>query len=93
MYVLYPLQLLRKRHIGNDIVTVIFQDTGCKAFSPRCIRSQFQHIFIVVRVEDPCSSGTKYRYVSLGVPNNCYCYELATSTVASINTAGHVCKH
>ena len=63
----YLLQLLRKRHIGNDIVTVIFQDLGCEAFSPRCIRSHFQHIFIVVRAEDPCSSCTKYRYMYVHV--------------------------
>lgn len=57
------LQLLRKRHIGNDIVTVIFQEEGCEPFSPRCIRSHFQHIFIVVRVEKSNTQYPKYRYV------------------------------
>ncbi|XP_012147426.2 signal-induced proliferation-associated 1-like protein 2 isoform X3 [Megachile rotundata] len=53
-------QLLRKRHIGNDIVTVVFQEPGALPFSPRRIRSQFQHVFIVVRAIDPCSDNTRY---------------------------------
>ena len=32
-------QLLRKRHIGNDIVTIIFQEPGALSFTPRNIRS------------------------------------------------------
>ncbi|EDV28778.1 uncharacterized protein TRIADDRAFT_18977, partial [Trichoplax adhaerens] len=42
-------QLMRKRHIGNDIVTFIFQENDAPPFSPRIIRSNFQHVFIVVR--------------------------------------------
>ena len=42
-------QLLRKRHIGNDVVTIVFQEPGCAPFTPRAIRSQYQHVFIVVR--------------------------------------------
>ncbi|XP_026670175.1 signal-induced proliferation-associated 1-like protein 1 isoform X1 [Ceratina calcarata] len=53
-------QLLRKRHIGNDIVTIVFQEPGALPFSPRRIRSQFQHVFIVVRAIDPCSDNTRY---------------------------------
>lgn len=30
-------------------------------FSPRRIRSQFQHVFIVVRAVEPCSDNTQYR--------------------------------
>ncbi|XP_053908427.1 signal-induced proliferation-associated protein 1 [Cuculus canorus] len=55
-----PQQLLRKRHIGNDIVTIVFQEPGAKPFSPRALRSHFQHIFIVVRVHHPCSPHTHY---------------------------------
>jgi len=55
-------QLLRKRHIGNDIVTIVFQEPGALPFTPRHIRSQFQHVFIVVRVNSPCSDHTSYRY-------------------------------
>uniref|UniRef100_A0A8V0X346 Signal-induced proliferation-associated 1 n=1 Tax=Gallus gallus TaxID=9031 RepID=A0A8V0X346_CHICK len=55
-----PQQLLRKRHIGNDIVTIIFQEPGALPFSPRAIRSHFQHVFIVVRVHQPCTPHTSY---------------------------------
>lgn len=56
------LQLLRKRHIGNDIVTIVFQEPGALPFTPKNIRSHFQHVFIVVRVFNPCSDNTYYRY-------------------------------
>ncbi|KAJ1066032.1 hypothetical protein K5549_013545 [Capra hircus] len=54
-------QLLRKRHIGNDIVTIVFQEPGSKPFCPTTIRSHFQHIFLVVRAEAPCTPHTSYR--------------------------------
>ncbi|KAL0969151.1 hypothetical protein UPYG_G00223180 [Umbra pygmaea] len=53
-------QLLRKRHIGNDIVTIVFQEPGALPFSPKTIRSHFQHVFIIVRVHSPCSENTCY---------------------------------
>ncbi|XP_066958154.1 signal-induced proliferation-associated 1-like protein 1 isoform X4 [Macrobrachium rosenbergii] len=53
-------QLLRKRHIGNDIVTIIFQEPGAPPFSPKHIRSHFQHVFIVVQAINPCSENTQY---------------------------------
>uniref|UniRef100_A0AAR2LRH0 Signal induced proliferation associated 1 like 1 n=1 Tax=Pygocentrus nattereri TaxID=42514 RepID=A0AAR2LRH0_PYGNA len=53
-------QLLRKRHIGNDIVTIVFQEPGAHPFTPRNIRSHFQHVFIIVRVHNPCSDSTCY---------------------------------
>lgn len=53
-------QLLRKRHIGNDIVTIVFQEPGAQPFTPKVIRSQFQHVFIVVRVMNPCTDNTHY---------------------------------
>lgn len=54
-------QLLRKRHIGNDIVTIVFQEPGAHPFTPKNIRSQFQHVFIVVRAVNPCTENTHYR--------------------------------
>lgn len=54
-------QLLRKRHIGNDIVTIVFQEPGAQPFTPKNIRSQFQHVFIVVRAVNPCTDNTQYR--------------------------------
>ncbi|KAG8437818.1 hypothetical protein GDO86_008500 [Hymenochirus boettgeri] len=53
-------QLLRKRHIGNDIVTIVFQEPGALPFTPKNIRSHFQHVFIVVRVFNPCTPHTTY---------------------------------
>jgi len=43
-------QLQRKRHIGNDIVALVFQE-GDTPFSPDIITSHFLHAYIVVRPE------------------------------------------
>lgn len=48
-------QLSRKRHIGNDIVTIVFQEEGALPFTPKTIRSQFQHVFIIVKALGPSS--------------------------------------
>ncbi|VFV38730.1 low quality protein: signal-induced [Lynx pardinus] len=53
-------QLLRKRHIGNDIVTIIFQEPGALPFTPKNIRSHFQHVFIIVRAHNPCTDNVCY---------------------------------
>ncbi|XP_074132635.1 signal-induced proliferation-associated protein 1 [Sminthopsis crassicaudata] len=53
-------QLLRKRHIGNDIVTIVFQEPGARPFCPSTIRSHFQHVFLVVRAHAPCTPHTSY---------------------------------
>ncbi|XKL64913.1 hypothetical protein PGB90_004999 [Kerria lacca] len=42
-------KLQRKRHIGNDIVCVVFLEADNTSFSPSCIKSHFLHTFIVVR--------------------------------------------
>ncbi|XP_013787544.1 signal-induced proliferation-associated 1-like protein 2 [Limulus polyphemus] len=54
-------QVLRKRHIGNDVVTIVFQEPGALPFTPKNIRSNFQHVFIVVKAVDPCTVNTTYR--------------------------------
>uniref|UniRef100_A0A8C4RB57 Signal induced proliferation associated 1 like 3 n=1 Tax=Erpetoichthys calabaricus TaxID=27687 RepID=A0A8C4RB57_ERPCA len=53
-------QLLRKRHIGNDIVTIIFQEPGALPFTPQSIRSHFQHVFVIVHVHNPGSENVCY---------------------------------
>lgn len=53
-------QVQRKRHIGNDIVAIVFQDENTP-FSPVSIRSHFLHVFIVVQVVDPNTSNTRYK--------------------------------
>eukprot|EP00094_Tigriopus_californicus_P010965 TCALIF_10579-PA protein Name:"Similar to Sipa1l2 Signal-induced proliferation-associated 1-like protein 2 (Mus musculus)" AED:0.22 eAED:0.33 QI:0/0/0/0.66/1/1/9/0/732 len=67
-------QLPRKRYIGNEIVTVVFQEPGALPFIPN-LKSQFQHVFIVVRAHNPCSEHTQYRYevdvfifIGIGMP-------------------------
>ncbi|KAF9390956.1 Rap1 GTPase-activating protein 2 [Podila verticillata] len=42
-----PQQIQRKRHIGNDIVCIVFVD-GDQPFVPNTIKSQFLHIFVIV---------------------------------------------
>ncbi|OQR68075.1 signal-induced proliferation-associated 1 protein 2-like, partial [Tropilaelaps mercedesae] len=54
-------QILRKRHIGNDIVTIVFQEPGSLQFTPKNIRSRFQHVFVVVRAQNPCTEHTRYK--------------------------------
>ena len=45
------LQLQRKRHIGNDIVCIIFMEATSTKFVPDCIKSNFLHTFIIVQVD------------------------------------------
>ncbi|KRY58008.1 Rap1 GTPase-activating protein 1 [Trichinella britovi] len=53
-------QLQRKRHIGNDIVAIIFQDDNTP-FVPDMIASHFLHAYIVVTFVDTGSSTTHYK--------------------------------
>ncbi|NXH13719.1 RPGP1 protein, partial [Bucco capensis] len=53
-------QLQRKRHIGNDIVAVVFQDENTP-FVPDMIASNFLHAFVVVQLEQASSQGTLYK--------------------------------
>ncbi|XP_048096400.1 rap1 GTPase-activating protein 1 isoform X13 [Alosa alosa] len=53
-------QLQRKRHIGNDIVAVMFQDENTP-FVPDMIASNFLHAYVVVQVENPCSDNVLYK--------------------------------
>lgn len=57
---LLSLQLQRKRHIGNDIVAIVFQDENTP-FVPDMIASNFLHAYVVVQVVDPCSDNVLYR--------------------------------
>lgn len=44
-------KLQRKRHIGNDIVCIIFMEATSTKFVPDCIKSNFLHSFIIVQVD------------------------------------------
>ncbi|OXB73965.1 UNVERIFIED_CONTAM: hypothetical protein H355_010238 [Colinus virginianus] len=54
-------QVERKRHIGNDIVTIVFQEgeETAPAFKPSMIRSHFTHIFALVRYNEQNDSYRK----------------------------------
>ncbi|XP_027524564.1 rap1 GTPase-activating protein 1 isoform X4 [Corapipo altera] len=53
-------QLQRKRHIGNDIVAIVFQDENTP-FVPDMIASNFLHAFVVVQLELGGTQGTLYK--------------------------------
>ncbi|XP_077944133.1 rap1 GTPase-activating protein 1 isoform X16 [Gasterosteus aculeatus] len=53
-------QLQRKRHIGNDIVAILFQEENTP-FVPDMIASNFLHAYIVVQVVKPCSDDVLYK--------------------------------
>ena len=43
-------QVERKRHLGNDVVVLVFQDPRVtEPFDPRIIKSQFNHVFVIVQ--------------------------------------------
>lgn len=50
-------QIQRKRHIGNDIVAIVFQEENTP-FHPSMIKSSFLHVFLVVQpaqfLSKPC---------------------------------------
>ncbi|XP_044729262.1 GTPase-activating Rap/Ran-GAP domain-like protein 3 [Chrysoperla carnea] len=51
-------QVERKRHIGNDIVNIVFIDppsdynNSVNNFNPACIKSQFTHVFAIVTLNE-----------------------------------------
>jgi len=53
-------QLQRKRHIGNDIVAIVFQDEETP-FVPNMITSHFLHAYIVIQPIDPCTENCRYK--------------------------------
>ncbi|XP_075230099.1 rap GTPase activating protein 1 isoform X3 [Lycorma delicatula] len=55
-----PQQLQRKRHIGNDIVAVVFQELNTP-FCPDMIASHFLHAYIVVQPIEPNTLNTRYK--------------------------------
>ncbi|KAM9324568.1 rap1 GTPase-activating protein 1-like [Gastrophryne carolinensis] len=53
-------QLQRKRHIGNDIVSLVYQDNS-SVFSPDMITSHFLHCYIVIQSCQSHSGDTLYK--------------------------------
>lgn len=41
--------LIRKQHIGNDIVVIVFLDSSETTFNPESLLSKYNHVFFVVQ--------------------------------------------
>lgn len=67
-------QLQRKRHIGNDIVAVVFQDENTP-FVPDMIASNFLHAYVVVQAEGGGPDGPLYKVGKLRLPRTHGCEE------------------
>eukprot|EP00007_Cunea_sp_BSH-02190019_P003171 CAMPEP_0174238484 /NCGR_PEP_ID=MMETSP0417-20130205/11373_1 /TAXON_ID=242541 /ORGANISM="Mayorella sp, Strain BSH-02190019" /LENGTH=889 /DNA_ID=CAMNT_0015317325 /DNA_START=161 /DNA_END=2826 /DNA_ORIENTATION=+ len=52
-------QISRKRHIGNDIVVLVFK-LGEQPFDPRSIKSEFIHVYVVVTPTEQDDGTTGY---------------------------------
>eukprot|EP01125_Pyxidicula_operculata_P011311 TRINITY_DN3705_c0_g1_i3.p1 TRINITY_DN3705_c0_g1~~TRINITY_DN3705_c0_g1_i3.p1 ORF type:complete len:829 (-),score=128.90 TRINITY_DN3705_c0_g1_i3:146-2632(-) len=51
----------RKRHVGNDVIVVVFKDTNDEQFDPHVIKSRFNHIFAVVEKTSLPDGSPAYR--------------------------------
>jgi len=56
-------QVEKKRHLGNDIVCIIFNDTNAP-FSPHTIKTEFNHVYAVIQ---PCSSDPNDKLYKFGL--------------------------
>ena len=72
----FLLQLERKRHIGNDIVVIIFVDgedekarEAALRFSPSSIKSHFNHIFALVSYNRDKNAYNLVMYTNKSVPS------------------------
>ncbi|XP_066594271.1 GTPase-activating Rap/Ran-GAP domain-like protein 3 isoform X2 [Prorops nasuta] len=65
-----PQQLERKRHIGNDIVNIIYADdpSVLETFNPNSIKSQFTHVFALVTYEENSKAWRVAIYCDENVP-------------------------
>jgi hypothetical protein len=56
-------QVQKKRHLGNDIILLVFQEEGSEPFVPNCVKSNYIQITIVVRViRDPTTKDKPVYY-------------------------------
>lgn len=53
-------QLERKRHLGNDVVVIVFLDGSSSCFSPLWLASHFNHVFFVIEKSSSSDSQTLY---------------------------------
>lgn len=66
-------QVERKRHLGNDVVVFVFKETS-EPFNPAWIKSEFNHIFLVVQVDHKTEDKTFYK-VSIASRDGVHSYE------------------
>lgn len=83
-------QLQRKRHIGNDIVAIIFQEENTP-FVPDMIASNFLHAYIVVQVENPDADTASYKVGDLSSCHSLLCLCIATCMTGCISKP-HICS-
>jgi len=55
-----PQRVERKRHLGNDVVIIIFKE-GNQPFDPLLIHSQFNHLFFVIEKIPSEDKKTRYK--------------------------------
>ena len=53
-------QVQRKRFIGNDLVTVVFQDSATP-FSPTLLKTNYIHCYIVLQPIESCTPRVRYK--------------------------------
>lgn len=80
------IQLQRKRHIGNDIVAIVFQEENTP-FVPDMIQSNFLHAYVVVQVENACTDSVTYKvsFQDLGLPAKITISTLVTSKYSTFS--------
>ena len=54
-------RIAKKRHIGNDVVVIIFSESNKIEFDPKVFTTQFNHVFVVVAVDKIVDGITFYR--------------------------------
>lgn len=60
-------QLERKRHIGNDVVSLIFQD-GPDTFDPSVLTTKFTHVIAVVQHYTDDQGRSRYKFAIANKP-------------------------
>ncbi|KNC51479.1 GTPase activating protein Rap1-GAP [Thecamonas trahens ATCC 50062] len=68
-------QLQRKRHLGNDIVMVVFVE-GSTPYVPTCVYSQFNHVLLIVQPVDKELTGGRT------------CYRMSMACKSDVGTFG-----
>ena len=59
-----PQQVERKRHIGNDMVVIIFKE-GNFPFNPSLIHSQFPHIYLLIQLSGIVNGIPQFQFQTL----------------------------